>query len=266
MAIMPASFLYYLVPIRRSILRENLTTAFGSAQNTEQRRSLREIYIRAVIHLFELAWLRRATPEEISRVVEQPIEGLEHLDNCERQRTGMLIASAHHGNWEWVIAYTSLRYRDVGVVYKPIHNPLVDREIRRIRQRFGARCFSTREKHPRPLIEFIRNGGAVCIMGDQDARSGGLFLPFFGKPASTVTGLASLAIRQGVPIVFGYNIRIGTEQFRFKILPPIHADSGADRKDEEIRIMSQYNRMAEQAIMDAPDQYFWWHRRWKTRP
>jgi KDO2-lipid IV(A) lauroyltransferase len=265
-AILPALFFYYLVPFRRGILRENLQIAFGSVRGVELKSIVRRIYIRAVEHLFELAWLRRATPDEINRAVEQPVEGLEHLDHCHEKQTGMLMASAHFGNWEWLIAFTSLRYGSVGVIYKPIHNSLTDRELREIRQRFGARCYSTRDKRPRPLMEFIRKGGAVCIMGDQDARHHGVFLPFFGQPTSTVTGPASLAVRHGIPIVFGYNIRTGPGHFRLKILPPINPDPHADREQEVIRIMTLYNQMVEKAILDAPDQYFWWHRRWKTRP
>jgi Kdo2-lipid IVA lauroyltransferase/acyltransferase len=252
------------LPLRRKVLRENLKTAFHELDPARRNRLMRGVYGQGILFALELARLRRATPAEVSQAV-QGFEGREYLDELFASRRGFLIASAHQGNWEWLGAWTSLNYGNFGVVYKPMHNPRTEEIAQSIRLRFGAKIFSTRQKIPRPLIAHIRSGGAVAILADQDARRQGRPLPFFGRPASTTTALASLAINLRVPILPGFCLRDAPGKFRVIVYPPLWPDLDAEREAEEVRLTLAYLDCVEQVIRRAPEQYFWWHRRWKTR-
>jgi KDO2-lipid IV(A) lauroyltransferase len=104
------------------------------------------------------------------------------------------------------------------------------------------------------------------VLADQDAGRRGFLLPFFGRLTSTYNGPASLAIRLGVPLVPAFCLRQPDGRFRLVLFPNIEPDPTAERAAEERRIMTEYNRLVETVIRMAPEQYFWWHRRWKTNP
>lgn len=230
------------------------------------RRLSRQVLQNTVQFGLELARMARARPEEILQAVQCDPHDRHWLQQIRSERRGCLLVSAHIGNWEWLGAWYSLTYGDLGVVAKPMHNPRSERLIRRIRQRFGIRRFSTRDRLPRALMEHLRAGGIAAILPDQDARRQGAFIPFFGRAASTATGPAALAIRLGVPMVPGFLLREAPARFRLVLGHPMHPQPGADPRTEEIRLMREYHGQLENVIRRAPAQYFWWHRRWKTRP
>jgi KDO2-lipid IV(A) lauroyltransferase len=148
-----------------------------------------------------------------------------------------------------------------------MHNPDSDAIAVMLRERFGIKILSTRERTPRALFSLVRSGGVVAILADQDARHQGHFVPFFGKPASTATGLASLAMRLGAPILPAFCLREAPCRFRVKVYPPLYPNPDApDRAAEELRLTAGYLACVEDVVRLAPEQYFWWHRRWKTQP
>lgn len=253
------------IPVRGGVIRENLARAFPGAESGAAPSRF-QVLRHACMVLLEIAYLRYGRPEVIRDSVEvDPETGATVRRLCESGK-GLLMATAHAGNWEWTGVWFHLMYGSTGYVYKPIHNPHIDLIIKRIRTRFGLTPFSTREKIPRDLFRFLRRGGAVGILSDQDARHRGIFVPFFGTPASTDPGLASLAVRLGVPVMFGTVMRIGPGRFRAAASEPVYPDPQADPDAEIERIMQSYNRNLEEVIRQYPDQYFWMHRRWKTQP
>lgn len=261
-----AAFYIRFFPMRRGVLLENLDTAFGAQGGAERRRLVRGIYESTILFALELARLRFASPAEVCAAVRMPPEDQAIADALDATGRGFLAGCAHHGNWEWMGAWCALTRGKFGVVYKPMHNPDSDAVARALRERFGITILSTRERVPRELFRLVRGGGMVAILADQDARREGRFLPFFGKPASTAMGLASLAVRLGVPIVPAFCLREGPGRFRIKLYPPLEPVDAAGREDEELRLTAAYLACIEDAIRLAPEQYFWWHRRWKTQP
>lgn len=255
------------LPLRRAVLEENLNIAFGTEDSAARKRRVRGIYVHTIHFALELARLRFASADEVTRAVRLPQEAVEIVDALHAQQRGYIIGCAHQGNWEWLGAWYSLTWGRFGVVYKPMHNPDSDAVARQLRERFGIKILSTRERVPRGLFSLVRSGGVVAILADQDARSGGRFVPFFGKPASTATGLASLALRLNAPILPGFCLREGPCRYRVKVYPPLIPDPAApDREAEEMRLTAAYLACVEDVIREAPEQYFWWHRRWKTQP
>ena len=254
-----------LISLRREVLHQNIETVFGD--RTDGTGVLvRRIHEQSIRFGLEMARLARATKGEIVAAVNMPIEGQKNLDELLAEGKPFLLASAHLGNWEWMGAWFEATYGRLAVVHKPMHNPRVERWLHRLRSRCGIVPISTREKMPRELIAHLRGGGRVAILADQDAGRHGRFIPFFDRPASTATGLATLAIRLGCPILPGFCLREASGRFRVVTFPPLRPNPAADREAEEERLLTQYNQCVEKMIRRAPAQYFWWHRRWKTQP
>lgn len=261
------AFLYHALPFRRGLAESNIQQALGPQAPAELRRKVRAFYGHVVRLGLEVAYARyRATVQDLLDSIPQPIDGQEHLDRVKAAGTGWVIACGHIGNWDWVGYWHVHAVSRVCVVVKPMHNPLIERWIARTREKFGLRIARTTDRTPRELLRIVREGGAVGILADQDAGRRGEFFPLFGKPASTPTGLATIAIRLNVPILPGFLIREGPRRFRCVCLEPIWPDPEAPREAEERRIMTAYNQAIETIIRRAPEQYFWWHQRWKTRP
>lgn len=261
-----AGFFIIFIPIRRRVILENLAIAYGESPPAEHRRILRETYYHTIRFALEMARLGGATREEVMARMDPEIEGAEELDGLLLTGKGFLVASAHMGNWEWQGAWFAHHSGRFGVIYKPMHNAQSDRYLEATRRRHGMTVFSTREKIPRKMMRFVRQGGLVAILADQDARRGGLFVPFFGREASTSSGLASMALRLNVPIVPAFSLRMPDGRLKVILSPPILPDTQAEGKGEERRLTREYNLCVERMIQRAPGQYFWWHRRWKTRP
>lgn len=254
------------VPWRRSVLNENLQTALGEMSPRRRRDLTKGIIRHSAGLLLELAWMSRIEPGEIAGTVEIDSASRERVDRCLAAGKGIIFAGAHLGNWEWLGAWYAQAIGPMGAVYKPMHNSGTDAYITGLRARFGLDAFSTREPSQRRLVSCLKRGGAVGILSDQDARRRGRFVPFFGRPASTATGMATLAIRFGSPILPSFNLRDGTGRLRAIVGEPLWPDQNADPQAEELRLLRGYHEALEKAIMQDPAQYFWWHRRWKTKP
>jgi KDO2-lipid IV(A) lauroyltransferase len=109
--------------------------------------------------------------------------------------------------------------------------------------------------------------GALSMVADQDAGRRGLFVDFFGRPASTYRSIALLAVRHQVPVVVGYGKRLSDRfQFEIGVERIIRPHEWAGRDDEVTWITQEFTRALEAVIRRAPDQYLWVHRRWKHRP
>jgi KDO2-lipid IV(A) lauroyltransferase len=250
---------------RRAALEENLSIAFGPMESVRRRALVRASRIHAVRWALEVARLWYASQEEILAGVHIDAEDLNRMAAQANAGRGLILACSHLGNWEWIGAWYALKFGRCGVVYKPMHNPRTDALVLGLRRRFGQHAFST-DRPPRDMLAHLRAGGMVAILADQDARRQGVFLPLFGRPASTSTGMAAIAHRNGVPILFCHSLREADGAVRLFVSPPLIPDGAADRDAETRRIMTIYNRWLEATVRLNPDQYFWWHRRWKTQP
>ncbi len=228
------------------------------------------VYAHLIAFGLETFAMTRITPEEAFAAVELPPEGKEVLDRLKATGRGFVIVTAHAGNWEWAAA--CLRFvmgMEVASAAKPLHDPASERFIQGVRQRWGVQIVSTREDSRRSiatLAKVIREGGIVALVADQDARHSGIFVDFFGVPASTFTGPAWLAHRLDVPLVPFWGRRTPEGKLRYDCDEPIRPDSNADAETEIRRLTEYHVRSLEKIICADPAQYLWIHKRWKTKP
>jgi KDO2-lipid IV(A) lauroyltransferase len=148
------------------------------------------------------------------------------------------------------------------VVMRPLDDPLVNWVIERFRRRSGVELITKRQALP-AMRDALRRGRVVGVLLDQNAsRTEGVFVPFFGTPASTSRALAVLSLRTGAPVVPIFIRRADGGRHCVAADLPIPAPETGDVTD----YTAAFNRSIEAAIRRAPEQWFWLHRRWKTEP
>lgn len=192
--------------------------------------------------------------------------GMEVLADALRQGRGVILVAGHLGNWELAGGALAARGIPLDVVVQRQRNPLFDRDLVRTRERLGMGVIPRGEAVRRGLRS-LREGRALALVADQNVRNGGVFVDFFGVPASTPRGPALLAFRSGAPVVFVGVRRLPGWSGRYVVsLEAVPVERGPDPEEEVRRVTAAHTRLLEQYIQAAPEQYFWPHRRWKTRP
>lgn len=180
-----------------------------------------------------------------------------------KEGRGLLVITPHIAVWELVGLYYSSLY-PVTVLYRPPHRKDFEPFLCRRRSRFGARLAPTTAQGVRALYTSLARGEVVGILPDQDpGRGNGLFAPFFGNSANTMTLLSRLANKTGARVIFAYAERLPKgEGFRLHCFPAHAAISEAPLENS----LAAMNAQIEQAIATAPSQYLWAYKRFKTRP
>ena len=177
-----------------------------------------------------------------------------------------ILLTGHYGNWEVLGYLMALLGIDLAAVARPIDNPLVNDWLLGIRERRGLRII-TKWGAAEPMVERMRSGGTLAFIGDQNAGNKGLFVPFFGRLASAYKSIGLLALRYNASVICGYARRVG-DGFRFTVgcTDIIRPEDWADRPDPLYYLTARYSRAIERMVREAPEQYLWLHRRWKSRP
>lgn len=247
--------LVHLLRIRRRVVEENLDRAFPEHSEEERRRLAAAVYAHFGAVIVDTATFHRWTEDELRERAE--LVGFEHFREAMATGRGVVLATAHLGCFDVGPGRIALEGPRITSVFQGVRNPYVERYITAIRTRGGARV-AKRGIQFREVLKALAAGECVTILADQDAGPDGLFLPFFGAPASTLTGPAVFAKRTGAILMTGF---VPFENGRYRLIfePPI-----ADGTIEEM--MAAYQRRVERIVAAYPEQYFWLHKRWKTPP
>jgi KDO2-lipid IV(A) lauroyltransferase len=183
------------------------------------------------------------------------------------QTRGVIVLTAHLGNWELLAHAHGLLGHPVTLIHRPMRNELVDDAIVAVRARAGTRTIP-KKAAAREAIRVLRRGGILAIPSDQNQTTRyGVFVDFFGVPACTTPGVARLAALTGSPVYPVFILREGdSERHRIEILPPVEMISTGDREADIVANTQRCSRIVEDMIRRHPEQWIWFHKRWKTRP
>lgn len=249
--------------IRRQVTLKNLRIAFPEKSESERLSIGLKTYQHSAKMMLEFIQMPRIKKEQFLERFE--VNGPGVFDQVEKEGKGAFLLTGHYGNWEYYGAYLAQIGLKISFLVKPQHNPETDRILNNIRMKMGADIIPL-GMAVRNVIRAIREHHYVAIVGDQDAGRDGVFVPFFGRPASTAVGVASLAVRTGAAILFGYSVRQPGGRYQL-YAERLDLSSAPRDKDERIRyILELYMRKLEAAIRLHPEQWFWMHKRWKTSP
>ena len=248
----------------REVTLKNLQMALGRELDPTQRRSLaKAVYRNLGQILFEVGWSLTVDWETLCRHIT--VEGLDNYRTAYRQGNGVLVITAHMGNWELLPIVAGQVDIPINIVYRPLDFKPLDRFFERTRSRFGARLIQSRRALLK-ILKALKKGEAVAMLMDQNVDYyDGVWVDFFGHPACTTKAMAVIAMKTGAAVmpVFLYRQADGFRAVFGQVLTPAPT-TGDQRKDVEART-AQYTKVIEEGIRAEPDQWFWVHRRWKTK-
>ena len=248
----------------RHIALSNLNTAFGPRLSPAQKKKVaRASFVHFGKVLADIVKIRHRSPDKIERLISA--EGTEYLQKALLDRKGVLIFSAHLGNWEMATAMVS-RIGKIYVVARPLDNRLLEEELGKIRKKLGASVIY-KQQAARPVLRALEENAMVALLIDQNVvRDQAVFVDFFGKAAATTPGLAAFVLKTGAPIVpvFCYPARRG--RYSLKILKPVEITATGDADKDVLKITQLCTNIIQDQIRENPNYWLWFHDRWKTRP
>ncbi len=258
------AFAWSPLGIRRRVVLEQIERALGPDISAEElNRIARESHRNFGRMTFEYARFSRVTPAEVERTVS--LTGREHFDAALEAGKGAIIPSGHFGNWEYYATIATMGYPITFLVGEQ-HNLLVDGVMNRLRVRFGGEIVPMTGSL-RGIFRALQSNRLVLWLSDQDAGKRGVFVDFLGRPASTPYGAGRFAESTGAPLLPAMIVRHDGGRHEIVVSPPVPRPSAELDTDERVRQLTQgYTRIFEEFIRRYPEQYFWMHRRWKTRP
>jgi KDO2-lipid IV(A) lauroyltransferase len=255
---------YHVDKRHRLVALENVEKAFpGRYSDAERDALVRQVYrhfctlVVEIVHIPRKLhvgnWKDHIVLDDGKRIVECLLSG-----------RPLLIVTGHFGNWEMAGYALGLFGFTTHAIARPLDNPYLDDFLRSFREGTGQKLLAKHGDFER-MEEILRTGGVIATLADQDAGQRGLFVDFFGRPASTHKAVALMALEHQVPMIV-----VGTPRLdgRYHILTAdaIYPED-YDRTPDAVRAITQrFTSDLEALVRRAPEQYFWLHRRWKHQP
>jgi Kdo2-lipid IVA lauroyltransferase/acyltransferase len=247
------------LPRLRRVARQNLSFAFPEL-HAKQREAVIDGVFRSIARvLMTLAKFPSINRGNVDQWIRP--EGYEHFQSALNAGRGVLFATAHLGNWE-LSAYAHAFFAGpMNVIVRPLDNPLIDALVERRRSLSGNRMVMKRD-FARIILKALAANEAVGILIDQNAlEDAGVFVDFFGVPASAGSGFARLAAHSGAAVIPGFAIWSDAERrYVLRLYPPVTITGDVARDTQALQ-----SRL-ESVIRAYPEQWLWVHRRWKTQP
>lgn len=245
---------------RRRIVEDQMSAAFPDRDDAWVAETTRACYRHFGREIAAIARIGRHGGDYlISRS-----SGVDEVVDLHRRVTGgggAIIVTGHVGNWEAAGAFLAAAGIPMAAVVKRQRNPAFNERMLATRRRSGIEPIYMQDARSR-IPEALREGKTVALVADQDAGERGVFVPFLGREASTFRGPARLALSQDVPLFFGAGLRFGRDYGW--VLQPI--ERPARTEPAELEYTRRWVSRLEEQVRLHPEQYFWFHRRWKTRP
>ncbi len=250
----------------RQMALEHLRRSFPNWPEEKIRQVARASFRHLVYFGIEMLFTTRVVTPDRWRQYAILTNQAENIRLLTERKRGIVYVAGHFGNWERVGYTMAILGFDGYAVARPLNNPYLNRYIMDIRQKRGLTILDKRGATEQ-MDAILRSHRYVSFIADQDAGRKGLFVDFFGRPASTTKAPALVAMQYQVPVVVGYGRRRDhTFGFEIGIERIIHPDEWVDKDDPLRWITQQYTHAMENVIRRNPAQYLWIHRRWKHRP
>jgi len=253
---------YRVIKYRRKVVRENLLLAFPDKPAEERRVIERKFYSHLCDMFLEMVKTFGISKKELQK--RFTFTNLEVIHQLEAKNKSIMLLAPHYASWEWAFVLDIYVKGEGFAVYQPLTNPYFDRWARRVRKKFGTTLISTRET--RELVAQNKKDGRLSFYGmlsDQSPMVGKAkyWAPFMGITVPMHTGAESLCKKQDIPAIYMKvsKLRRGYYQASFKVL----SENPVGIPDFEIT--DAFFREVENAIREAPEYYFWTHKRWKHR-
>jgi KDO2-lipid IV(A) lauroyltransferase len=251
---------YYCIPIRKAVVFKNITVAFPELSTAKKTQLVKDIYKSAAITFIEILSLPALTKDDLLGAVTYNAEYVHSFYNKGR---GVVMMTAHFGNWEYgALATGLLAGAPVSVVSKNQRNPYVTAFMDRNRAKWGNKVVPLGVSIKEIYVE-LKKKNIVGLVADQRGPSDGPRVNFFGRPSAAYTGPAALAIKTGAPLLFGVMARQPDGSYVFDAVEVSQENLPVDRDAAIIELCQRTSDKLEEAIRKYPAQWFWMHNRWK---
>lgn len=249
---------------RYRVALENLRIAYGDTlTEAERRRIARESFRSFGMLVMEGLKLPQMPPSQLlRRLVCDEVE-LSTLLRALASDAGLLAITGHIGSFEAPAPLVLQHGRRIVALTRTTRDEATWRIVQDLHQRLGVELVAL-GRSMKPVFTALRNGAAVIILCDQNA--GDVTVPFFGRPTGTADGPAKLALRTGTPLLCYACLRLPGGRFKLRFGNPLDTSRTNDEAADVRRIMTEVNRQLELFIREAPEQWLWFHDRWRASP
>ena len=256
----------YRLRIRRDVVMTNLDIVYGDKKSSEEKEA---IYRKCLIHVGRQAVNYMRTPlydekfwNENVQMLGEPI-----VREAYNKGKGVIILSMHYGAWELPGGKFGMSGYPISNIIKIIKNPVTEKLLIDARLSMNLGTIPHKGSMQR-IVEGLGRGEGIIMAVDQNMkRSQGVFVDWFGRPASTIRSCAYLARETGAAVVAGYSHQTDPDRIVVEVIGEIPWEPFPDDPEEELRINTRnYIRPFEKPIYEKPDEWLWLHRRWKVQP
>jgi len=253
---------YYFIPIRKKAARDNIKLCFPDVSKKETNKIIKEAYINVITVIFEFQYFTKLDDDTIKKIVK--IKYPNHIKEELVHGKGLIIISAHFGNWE-LMAYGGGKIfnEPIHVIVKEQTNKKIDKKINAIREYKGNKMIEMRQS-VREVLRLMKENKAVAMLGDQSAPAeNSIKVNFFIPDVPMFEGPARFAIKTGAQVFFGIPFRNNDGTYNVDIID-IDMSKYAVYNEENIKALTQeHASLLEAAIRKRPGHWLWFHRKFK---
>ena len=258
-------FLAKTFPKLQKTARRNLEIAFPELPEAEREKIVIGTFESLGRHLGFVSHFKKFKQADVLNFVE--VVGKENFDKAHATGRGILFFTGHFGSWEvFNLLPPAFGYR-VNILVRRIDNPLVENFVDKMRTRFGSVTLD-KTRSARTMFRTLENGELLGILADLNVQEReGVFVDFFGVPASTTTSIAKLALKTGAIVIPAFAVwEEERKKYVVYVEPPVEY-AKTDEPDEDVKNLTQsITRVVEKYVRLYPEQWLWIHKRWNTRP
>ena len=250
---------------RQSVVLDNMEKSLlnKSMSQKELKKLAKKVYLHYGRMLFEIPHILRLNKKKVSRYFT--VEGRENLINAWKKEKGILALTGHMGNWEMMAIALEMNFGKVSAVARPFRNEAVDYLIHKIRTSSGMEVIP-KQKGMRKILGALKKNRLVGILLDQNVDwYEGEFVPFMGRTACVNKGLALLAMKTGAPVVPILALRQPDGKYVIHIGEEVELTDTGDKTADLATNTHAFTQKIEEQVIKYPEQWFWFHRRWKTK-
>ncbi|MDR2192773.1 MAG: lysophospholipid acyltransferase family protein [Endomicrobium sp.] len=257
--------LAYYVSLSASIrAKRNLKRCFPNKSKKEITAIAKQVFVNQGKNFFELANFPRMDSAFLKSI--SSIDNVHLIREAVNKGKGVLFVSAHTGNWE----ITAAAVADLGVPVNVVAKKIYIKELNEmlVNYRVGKNVSVILRDAPdtaKKLLRALKKGEIIAMLIDQDTKVPGVFVNFFGRKAWTPSGLAVLALRTGAEILIGIDQRIGDYGHKTIVKGPVEIELSGDFDKDTLNLTQKASLELEYYIRKCPEQWVWFHERWKTR-
>ncbi len=254
---------YYLLHKHKLIAVHNLARSFPEKSLTEILQILKTSYASFALTFIEFLQILYLNRDNLNRWVS--VKGLEHYEKACNEGKGVLLFTAHFGNWEMGNAALAILSRPPIFMARTLDSSFLEEITTYVRSTLGIGNIH-KKNVLHSILSQLRKGQALKLLIDQNvAAREGVFVNFFGRPACATTGIALMALHTGAAVLPIFTTRMPDGRYLTEVGPQVETVNTGNREHDVLQNTQNYNTIIENHVRKYPGQWLWLHQRWKTK-